>query len=64
MRIMFDVDPVDMPEVPGPATSVPLLFPDRRIHHAVVLGTERLADGQLRLTCELPVARWGAQWAA
>jgi hypothetical protein len=56
--MMFDVDPVDLPEVPGPATLVPLLFPDRRIHHAVVIATEKLEDGRVRLTCETPVAHW------
>jgi hypothetical protein len=55
---MFDVDPVDLTEVPGPATLVPLLFPDRRIHHAVVIAAERLEDGRIRLTCETPLAHW------
>jgi hypothetical protein len=62
MRIAFEVEPADLSEVPVPATLIPLVFPDRRIHQAVVLETEMLEGGRMRLTCEMPIALLGTVW--
>lgn len=56
MRVLIDVDPVDLPEVPQLLHGIPLIFgsgEDRHIHHAIVCGIEYLPDGRMRLACEL-----------
>ena len=60
MRILIDVDPLDLAEVPRPGMGLAAVFhpgEDRRhIHHLIVTGAQWLEDGRVRLTCELPAA--------
>ena len=60
MRILIDVDPVLLAEVPRPGMGLAAVFhpgEDRRhVHHLFVTGTQWLEDGQMRLTCELLAA--------
>ena len=60
MRILIDVDPLDLAEVPRPGMGLAAVFnphqEDRHFHHLVVTGVQWLEDGQMRLTCELLAA--------
>jgi len=52
MRIWTMVEPLDMPEVPHPGKSLPIVFSDHT-QHLLVIGTDQLDGGLMLLECEL-----------
>jgi hypothetical protein len=52
VRILIDVDPVRLGEMPRLEQGISLVFGDHT-HPAFVRGIEYLEDGKMRLACEI-----------